>query len=155
VTDIIDYIIAERQARNEAEVPFMITSLKVDEYTRMQIVQDIKQELRKAQLFTSTTLPGNDWNTFNLYRIEQKRETSSLFFIVLTGTVRNFLTSLDDSARLKFFQLLLKSGRRIIHYIASGIVFREGNYIPYTVKPGKHETSRSNPNAIPACGGAP
>lgn len=48
VTDILDYIIAERQARNEAEVPFMITSLKVDEYTRMQIVQDIKQELRKA-----------------------------------------------------------------------------------------------------------
>lgn len=48
VTDITDYIIAERQARNEAEVPFMITSLKVDEYTKMQIVQDIKQELRKA-----------------------------------------------------------------------------------------------------------
>ena len=48
VTEIIDYIIAERQARNEAEVPFMITSLKVDEYTRMQIIQDIKQELRKA-----------------------------------------------------------------------------------------------------------
>lgn len=48
VTDILDYIIVERQARNEAEVPFMITSLKVDEYTRMQIVQDIKQELRKA-----------------------------------------------------------------------------------------------------------
>jgi biopolymer transport protein ExbD len=48
VTDIIDYIVAERQARNEAEVPFMITSLKVDEYTRMQIVQDIKQELRRA-----------------------------------------------------------------------------------------------------------
>ncbi len=48
VSDIIDYIIVERQARNEAEVPFMITSLKVDEYTRMQIVQDIKQELRRA-----------------------------------------------------------------------------------------------------------
>ncbi len=48
VTDIIDYIIAERQARDEAEAPFMITSLKVDEYTRMQIVQDIKQELRRA-----------------------------------------------------------------------------------------------------------
>ena len=48
VSDIIDYIVVERQARQEAEVPFMITSLKVDEYTRMQIVQDIKQELRRA-----------------------------------------------------------------------------------------------------------
>lgn len=48
VTDILDYIIAERQARSEAEIPFMVTSLKVDEYTRMQIVQDIKQELRRA-----------------------------------------------------------------------------------------------------------
>jgi biopolymer transport protein ExbD len=48
VSDIFDFIIAERQARAEAEQPFMITSLKVDEYTRMGIVQDIKQELRKA-----------------------------------------------------------------------------------------------------------
>lgn len=48
VSDIIDYIIAEREARDEAEAPFMITSLKVDEFTKMGIVQDIKQELRKA-----------------------------------------------------------------------------------------------------------
>lgn len=47
-TDILDYITAEREARDEAEVPFMITSLKVDEYTKMGIVTDIKQELRKA-----------------------------------------------------------------------------------------------------------
>jgi len=47
VSDIPDYITAERQARDEAEVPFMITSLKVDEYTKMGIVTDIKQELRK------------------------------------------------------------------------------------------------------------
>lgn len=48
VTDISDFIIAERAARDEAEIPFMVTSLKVDEFTKMQIVGEIKQELRKA-----------------------------------------------------------------------------------------------------------
>ena len=47
VSDIPDFITSERQARNEAEVPQMITSLKVDEYTKMGIVTDIKQELRR------------------------------------------------------------------------------------------------------------
>lgn len=48
VGDILDYIEAERQARDESERGQMITSLKVDEYTKMGIVTDIKQELRKA-----------------------------------------------------------------------------------------------------------
>lgn len=48
VSDISDFILAERAARSEAEIPFMVTSLKVDENTKMQIVGDIKQELRKA-----------------------------------------------------------------------------------------------------------
>lgn len=48
VSDITDFILAERAARSEAEVPLMVTSLKVDEFTKMQIVGDIKQELRKA-----------------------------------------------------------------------------------------------------------
>ncbi len=48
VPDIQEYIIAEREARNEAERPMMITSLKVDENTKMGIVTDIKQELRKS-----------------------------------------------------------------------------------------------------------
>jgi biopolymer transport protein ExbD len=48
VSDIPDFIIAERAARDEAEIPFMVTSLKVDEFTKMQIVGEIKQELRKA-----------------------------------------------------------------------------------------------------------
>lgn len=48
VGDIQDYIIAEREAREEAERPLMITSLKVDENTKMGIVSDIKQELRKS-----------------------------------------------------------------------------------------------------------
>lgn len=48
VGDIQDYIIAEREARAEAERQMMITSLKVDENTKMGIVTDIKQELRKS-----------------------------------------------------------------------------------------------------------
>jgi biopolymer transport protein ExbD len=48
VEDISDFIIAEREARDEAERPMMITSLKVDENTKMGIVADVKQELRKA-----------------------------------------------------------------------------------------------------------
>lgn len=48
VSDIRDYIVAERELRDEAEIPFMTTSLKVHENTKMGIVTDIKQELRKA-----------------------------------------------------------------------------------------------------------
>ncbi len=48
VSDISNFVIAEREARDEAERPMMITSLKVDENTKMGIVQDVKQELRKA-----------------------------------------------------------------------------------------------------------
>ena len=48
VEDISDFIIAEREARDEAERPMMLTSLKVDENTKMGIVADVKQELRKA-----------------------------------------------------------------------------------------------------------
>lgn len=48
LTDIPSFIEAERQARDESEIPQMITSLKVDENTKMGIVTDIKQELRKA-----------------------------------------------------------------------------------------------------------
>lgn len=47
LSDISDFITAEREARDEAERPSMITSLKIDEYTKMGIVNDIKQELRR------------------------------------------------------------------------------------------------------------
>ena len=43
VSDIQDYISAERDARDEKEIPFMTTSLKVDEFTKMGIVTDIKK----------------------------------------------------------------------------------------------------------------
>ncbi len=48
VSDIADYIEAERAKRDEAEVPLMTTSLKVDENTKMGIVTDVKQELRRV-----------------------------------------------------------------------------------------------------------
>ncbi|MBO7432676.1 MAG: biopolymer transporter ExbD [Salinivirgaceae bacterium] len=48
VKDIADYIESERQQKDEKEIPLMTTSLKVDENTKMGIVSDVKQELRKV-----------------------------------------------------------------------------------------------------------
>jgi len=48
IDDIPQYITAERTARDEKEVPFMTTSIKADQNTKMGIVTDVKQELRKA-----------------------------------------------------------------------------------------------------------
>ena len=46
--DVRDFIASEREARSEADRQFMTTSLKVDENTRMGIVTDVKQELRRS-----------------------------------------------------------------------------------------------------------
>lgn len=48
VSDIRDYVTAEREKMDEKERPLMTVSLKVDERTKMGIVIDVKQELRKA-----------------------------------------------------------------------------------------------------------
>jgi biopolymer transport protein ExbD len=48
VDDIQEFIAKERQARDENDRKLLTTSLKVDSDTRMGIVTDIKQELRKA-----------------------------------------------------------------------------------------------------------
>jgi biopolymer transport protein ExbD len=48
LVDIRDFISSERDALSEADRTFLTTSLKVDEETRMGIVTDVKQELRKA-----------------------------------------------------------------------------------------------------------
>lgn len=48
LNDIASFVAAEREARAEAERPLMTTSLKVDRDTRMGIVTDVKQELRKV-----------------------------------------------------------------------------------------------------------
>ena len=48
VEDIAQFITTERAARDEKEVPFMTTSIKADRDTKMGVVTDVKQELRKA-----------------------------------------------------------------------------------------------------------
>ncbi len=47
-SDIRDFIAAEREALNEVDREFMTVSLKIDENTRMGIVTDVKQELRRC-----------------------------------------------------------------------------------------------------------
>ena len=49
VTDIQQFVYAEREAKREELVPYLTTSLKVDQETNMGLVSDIKQELRRAE----------------------------------------------------------------------------------------------------------
>jgi biopolymer transport protein ExbD len=51
VADIQGFVAVEREARDEADRRLMTTSIKADRDTRMGIVSDIKQELRKAGAF--------------------------------------------------------------------------------------------------------
>ena len=48
VKDVGAYIETKRGEHDEAEVPLLVTSLKVDEGTKMGVVTDVKQELRKV-----------------------------------------------------------------------------------------------------------
>ena len=48
VENVRDFVTAEREKMDEKEKPLMTVSLKVDKKTKMGIVVDIKQELRKA-----------------------------------------------------------------------------------------------------------
>ena len=59
--DIADWIQKERDSRNEADRPLMTTALKVHKDTRMGVVTDVKQELRKVGAFriNYTTLKGS------------------------------------------------------------------------------------------------
>ena len=59
--DIPDWVLQEREARNEADRPLLTTALKVHKETRMGIVTDVKQELRKVGAFriNYTTLKGS------------------------------------------------------------------------------------------------
>lgn len=47
-SDIRDFIAAEREALSEVDRELMTVSLKIDEGTRMGIVTDVKQELRRC-----------------------------------------------------------------------------------------------------------
>ncbi|MCQ2250193.1 MAG: biopolymer transporter ExbD [Bacteroidales bacterium] len=49
IYDVAEYVDSERLKHDEAEVPLMTYSLKVDSDAKMGIVTDIKQELRKVQ----------------------------------------------------------------------------------------------------------
>ncbi len=49
VKDVQSFILEERRSKREAQRPFLITSLKVDEHTKMGLVGDIKKELRKVE----------------------------------------------------------------------------------------------------------
>jgi len=51
IDDIQDFIATEREARDETDRKFMTTSIKADRDTRMGIITDIKQELRKSGAF--------------------------------------------------------------------------------------------------------
>ena len=48
VDDIRDFIAAERDNLSEADRPFMTVNIKADQDTRMGIITDIKQELRRC-----------------------------------------------------------------------------------------------------------
>ncbi len=48
VDDIQEFVAKEREDREEADKKYITTSLKVDGITKMGIVTDVKQELRKA-----------------------------------------------------------------------------------------------------------
>src|SRR6056297_3514909 len=54
VSDIRNYITTEREELDESEKPFMSTSLKIDKETKMGIVTDVKQALRKASALKIT-----------------------------------------------------------------------------------------------------
>ncbi|NTV84675.1 MAG: biopolymer transporter ExbD, partial [Bacteroidales bacterium] len=45
------FIATEREARDEVDRKFLTTSIKADRDTRMGVITDIKQELRKAGAF--------------------------------------------------------------------------------------------------------
>ena len=49
--DIAEFIATERESRDEQDRKFLTTSIKADKGTRMGIITDIKQELRKVGAF--------------------------------------------------------------------------------------------------------
>ena len=51
VDAIPEFIAKEREARNEADPKFLITSVKVDRDAKMAIVTDIKEKLRRVGAF--------------------------------------------------------------------------------------------------------
>ncbi len=52
--DIGQFIASERDNLNEADRPFMMVSIKADQSTRMGVITDVKQELRRANALKIT-----------------------------------------------------------------------------------------------------
>ena len=48
VGEIQQFILSEREAKDEKEIPYMTSSIKADENVTMGIVTDVKTELRKV-----------------------------------------------------------------------------------------------------------
>lgn len=48
ITDIRDFVAAERESLSESDREYMTVALKIDEETRMGTVTDVKQELRRC-----------------------------------------------------------------------------------------------------------
>lgn len=51
IEDVTDFIAHEREARSEADRGLLTTSLKCHNETKMGVITDVKQELRKAGSF--------------------------------------------------------------------------------------------------------
>ena len=51
IADIAEFIATEKEDRSEEDRPFMTTSIKADKHTRMGVITDIKQELRRVGAF--------------------------------------------------------------------------------------------------------
>lgn len=51
INDIAEFVYTEREERDEADRQLITTSLKVDKESRMGVVTDVKQELRKVGAF--------------------------------------------------------------------------------------------------------
>ena len=56
LADIQDFIAQEREQLNEADKTKMLVVLKIDRDTRMGVVTDVKQALRRASALTSSAL---------------------------------------------------------------------------------------------------
>lgn len=61
IAEIKPFVIAEREKKNEAIRPFMVTALKIDRKTKMGLVGDIKKALREvdALRINYSTINGN------------------------------------------------------------------------------------------------
>lgn len=64
VSEIRDFIAAERESMSEGERPQMVVAIKGDENVRMGIITDIKQELRRCSalqiMYVARTKAVND-----------------------------------------------------------------------------------------------